>query len=169
MYIVFKAYGKTSPFSYYGYTRLHDVREGFMQGAVRGEQERGDVRFLALHGINNLMFEELEICETELEAWMFRNDYRAADKFAYTGPTVFPGNIAQRVAKEYPDRMADWQQVMIIRRGIAKAKTARQAWASGRWTQEEVKALGDKLGKKQVSADLSDLTPNKFAEKYSLA
>ena len=170
MFIVYKVYAKTTPHSYYGYTRLHDIREGFLLGAQRGEKERGDVRFLALHSgdINKLMFEELETCESEMDAWMLRNDYRAVDQFAFTGPTTFPGSIAQRVAKEFPERMADWQESMVIRRHREAARTARQAYNQGVWTKDAVMGLLKKHKRDDIVRDLDFMSPSKFAEKYAM-
>lgn len=170
MFIVFKVYGKTTPYNYYGYSRLHDVKEAFTLGAERTEAERGDVRFLAANGgdVNKLMFEELDSFDNELEAWASRNDYRAKDPFAFTGPSVFPTNIARRVAKQFPEKMADWQQAMVMRSSREKAKTARQAWAAGRWTADAVKGLIGPFKKEDVARDLDKCTPDAFAAKYAL-
>ena len=170
MFIVYRAYGKTKPYNYYGYSRLTNVAEAFMIGAIRPEPKRGDVRFLAANGglVENLIFEDIETFEHEIDAWICRNDLRAADAHAFTGPTLYPPSIADRVAADSPERIADWRYALSRRKIVESAKTARQAWAAGQWTNETIKNLLQHHPREQVVRDLDACDPATFEEKYAL-
>ena len=166
MFIVFKAYGKTSPTTYYGYSCWHDVKAGFLASLGNRVRTSGSDKFFALNGSNsdNIFVEELEVFEHEDDAWCRRNDYRAADEYAITGPTVLPILMANRVLQNHPERFADWKHAIELK----KVKTARQALQLGRWTKEVMKGLLGKHKRDDVTRDLDYLTPAKFAAKYSL-
>lgn len=169
MYVVFKAYGKTNNVTYYGYSVWHDVKAGLLSGVRynrKDETPRGVDKFFELNGGNpdNIMVEELAVFDSEEDAWSARNDYRAGDINSITGPTVFPPRIAQKVKASHPERFADWY-IAIDQR---EAKTARQAWAAGRWTQDAVKGLIGTFKKEDVVRDLDKCAPDAFAAKYAL-
>lgn len=166
MFTVYRASGNKSDEAYYGYCQGEDPKASFLVGAHRSELERADVRLFMANGENedNITVEVLDGCIDEVEAWMRRNDYRASSIDSMTGPTYWPGNIAERASKEFPERVADWKVKMQQR----DAKNAREAWALGMWTQEAVKALTKTHPRQQVVNDLDHLKPADFARKYSL-
>lgn len=170
MFIVYRVYGKTKPYNYYGYSRLADVAEAFMIGAIRPEPNRGDVRFLNMNGglVENLIFEEIETFSHEIDAWICRNEFRADDAYSFTGPTMFPPSIAERVAKDFPKQMKDWHKALAKRKVRESAKTAREAWSLGQWTKDEIKNLTLVYPRDQVVCDLDSCDPTVFAEKYAL-
>ena len=166
MFTVYRASGNKSDEAYYGYCQGEDPKASFLVGAHRSELERADVRLFMANGKNedNITVEVLAGCIDEVEAWMRRNDYRASSIDSMTGPTYWPGNIAERASKEFPERVADWKVKMQQR----DAKNAREAWALGMWTQDAVKALTKTHPRQQVVNDLDHLKPADFARKYSL-
>lgn len=166
MFTVYRAYGPKHNESYYGYCTGDKPKEAFMVGARRSELERADVRLFMANGESeeDISIEVLDACTDEVEAWMVRNDYRASQCDSITGPTYWPGHIAERASKEFPERVADWKLKVTQR----DAKNAREAWALGMWSQEQVKGLLTVHEKKQVVNDLDKMKPVDFARKYSL-
>lgn len=166
MFTVYRAFGDKTGDAYYGYCQGEDPKAAFMVGARRSELERADVRLFVANDENEeaIKVEVLDACNDEVEAWMSRNDFRASNIDSMTGPTYWPGNIAERASKEWPERVAEWKVKMQQR----EAKTAREAWALGMWTQEAVKALTKTHPRQQVVNDLDQLKPADFARKYSL-
>lgn len=166
MFTVYRASGNKSGDAYYGYCQGEDPKAAFMVGARRSELERADVRLFMANGEDeaNIKVEVLDACNDEVEAWMSRNDFRATSIDSMTAPTYWPGNMAERAAKEFPERVADWKNKMQQR----DAKNAREAWALGMWTQEAVKALTTTHPRQQVVKDLDTMKPVDFARKYSL-
>jgi len=172
MFIVYRATGPYSNLAYYGYAEGEDeldVRETFMTGATRGDAasaDRGDVRFLEQNKNEQDMirFQVLDVCADELEAFLRRNDERARNVDSITGPSMLPGNIAERAAAERPGRLTAMQQMLKAR----SAKTAREAWGLGMWTTATIRNLSAVFNKQQIILDLDALTPLEFQTKYNL-
>lgn len=165
MFTVYKAYGTVSNETYYGYCKDREPKEAFLEQARRKE-DRADVRFLSNNNdsIDNITFEIVDGCIDEQEAWMKRNDLRAADVESVTGPTMWPGKFLERAQKEHPERVARWKKEEMFN----KCATARKAYALGKWTVDQIKQLSTTYNKKQVVADLDKLTPKCFSEKYAV-
>lgn len=165
-FIVYRIAGKLSGDAYYGYCKDEDPKASFLKGASRTEESRVDVKFLMANGDDpdNITAEILDVANDEIEAWATRNDYRATMIDTVSGPTMWPGRIAERVAKEQPDRVAKWKKSMQMR----DARTAREAWNLGMWTQDTIKELATRYPIQQIVTDLDKLKPLQFAVKYSL-
>jgi hypothetical protein len=168
-FTVYRAFGPISPDSYYGYCESEDLTDTFLEGATRKDPlstKRGDVRLIEANGgdVSVMETEVLEIFEDEVEAFLCRNDLRARNPDSITGPTMFPGGIAARAAKEHPERMGAIQ-ILVDQRD---AKTAREAYQLGRWTLDTIKSLGNKFDKKVIVTDLDKLSPKQFSAKYSI-
>ena len=165
MFTVYKAYGTVSNETYYGYCKDREPKEAFLEQARRKE-DRADVRFLSNNNdsIDNITFEIVDGCIDEQEAWMKRNDLRAADIESVTGPTMWPGKFFEKAAKEHPERVAAWKQEELF----SKCATARKAYALGKWSVAQIKQLSTSFPKKQVVFDLDKLSPKQFAEKYAI-
>ena len=171
MYILYKAYGKFSPVVYYGYKKdgedikssiEHSLNTNHNTAAIK-LQDRADYKLVELNGgINNIIIEEIDIFDTEDEAWYARNSIRADDVYSITGPTPFPINLANRIEKTNPGTTKEWSK----RWKITKAKTAREAYRMGKWTKEEIFSLKGKHKRDIVMRDLETISPNDFAEKY---
>lgn len=166
MFTVYRASGTKTDDAYYGYCTGEDPKSIFLKGARRGELDRGDIRLFMMNGEDedNIKIEVLDGCTDEIEAWMIRNDYRATCIDSITGPTHWPGNLAKRATDEYPERFDMWKTKIKQR----EAKTAREAWALGMWTQQSVKDLTTIYPRTQVVKDLDTLKPIEFSRKYSL-
>lgn len=172
VYVVYSIQGTHSPLAYYGYLMGNDditpqtIKQAVLKCANRPYPERGDVRiFNANQRDESVMTVEiLDVFNDEVEAWMSRNEYRSLTHNAITGPTMFPGNIAERAAANYPDTIAKWK-LRLQQRG---AKTAREAWKLGMWASEIIKALPTKYNRDQVIHDLDKMSPIDFSIKYSI-
>jgi hypothetical protein len=172
VHIVYSIEGCHSAHAYYGYcagtdeTTQQNIKDAFLIGATRPDPERGDVRLFAENHQDETSLEVtiIDVFEEEMDAWLCRNEQRSLNHNAITGPTMFPGNIAARAAKEHPETLAQWA-ARLKQRG---AKTARQAWALGLWTSEVIKELPLRFPKSQVMTDLDKLSPIEFSVKYSI-
>lgn len=164
MFTVFKAFGPYSNLSYYGYTQNENVLEGFLAGGTRSEVERADVRLIEANlGHSNLIeVEVIDVFEDEMDAWIVRNEQRALHSDSISGPTYFPGGIAERAAKEKPESVEGWKKRMEMK----GAKTARQAYALGMWTKEQITTLGKVFSRSEIVNALDKLTPVEFDQKY---
>jgi len=93
MFTVYKVSAKTTDKSYYGYVKAEDVdsiKAAFVTQASRGG-ERGDSKLLNLAGsADELQVQIMDAFDNEEESLVIRNDLRAADVFAVTGPSQFP-------------------------------------------------------------------------------
>lgn len=163
MFVVYRAHGPHSDKSYYGYGEGDDPREAFLKGAQRSDQERADVRLLQANrgDVDAIKVDIIDVFDNELDAWMLRNEVRERSADTISGPTMFPGNVAQRAAKEYPDRVKQW-----MKSDVRNAKTAREAYALGKYTRQQLEALTATHPKKRVVYDLDHLTPQEFEQKY---
>lgn len=166
MHTLFCVSSPNTPYVYYGYSVGDNPFESFIADAHRDEPDRGDVRMYRAHGedVDSLEFTILGQYDDEYDAWMARNDHRARDGRAITGPTMFPGRIAERAAKQDPARLAVWRKTAEAR----NAKTARSAWNLGLWSKDDVRALAERFGKDRVVKDLDFMAPAAFASQYDL-
>lgn len=173
MFILFKAYGKFNPTVYYGYKRDgEDIKKVIGQTLKTNHskaaitlENRADYRLVEIHGgLDNIMIEEIDIFDTEEEAWCARNDLRVDDVDSITGPTPFPINLANRVEKKQPGLMAKWKKAHTL----TKAKTAREAFRLGKWSNDQIKGLRANHSRKEIVKDLDGSSPNEFALKYSI-
>lgn len=172
-YIVYRVSSDLTSLTYYGYALAEDkagALETFMKGAKRAfnpEIRRGDVEWFQTHNQERedcVVFEIEDVCVDELEAWMIRNDLRASDVFAVTGPSQWPIINYERANKEQPERVKQWK----ANKEINNCKTARQALKLGAWQFPQIKALSDTYLRETVVNDLDGLTPQDFSSKYEL-
>jgi len=173
-YTVYKVSGKFSPYSYYGYSYEEDILKAFLRGAHRSgpnDSKRADVRFLEDNGgldENVWIEEQIDVFDSEVEAWMLRNEIRSTVSDSFTGPTNMPYPDADKVLKEKPELGKRWEKQNKIR----LAKTAKEAKINGRWSQEQINNLvntrKNKKEKDVLTNDYKTLSPDEFAEKYAL-
>jgi hypothetical protein len=168
MYTVYKAYGPEDDRVYYGYAQGDEqaIANNFRAGVNRTDPDRAEKRMVDINGgdPDSIKFEVVDVFTDELDAWTMRNDLRISDAQSLTGPTMFPGNILARAQKERPEKLLAWKQT----KEFSAAKTAREAWSLGMWSQEAVKALTQKFPRAEVIKDLDKLNPTQFASKYGL-
>lgn len=170
MFAVYRATGSVSNLSYYGYATVTEenaaeqARASFLGGAQRSEMERADVRLFQANGADadNIRVTIIDVAEDEAEAWMLRNEQRATSVDTISGPTMFPGHIAERVAKEQPQKIANWKLAIKMR----TQKTARDAYALGMWTIDQIKNLAANAPLSQIRKDLDTMTPDQFQVAY---
>lgn len=165
MHHVYQISGSNNNEVYIGYCPEDEmsVLDHFLK-RIDGSDDRGDSRFVNEQGGDTaaLTATILETVDNEWEAHTLRNEYRAQNPYSYTGPTHWPMGAYERAMQEAPDRV----QAANDRWKARSCKTARDAWAAGLWTKEQVKTFADKHGRSQVVADLDSLTPNEFLIKY---
>lgn len=169
MYTVYKAHGPVQHTVYIGYVQgdEQDALRVFTSGATRPEHDdRAERRLLEVCNISvsNVQITVIDVFNDEFDAWMCRNEQRAIDGASITGPTMFPGNIAERANKEQPEKVAGWKKLIQAR----SAKTARSAWNLGLWSKDVVKSLVNVHGRDSIVKDLDILKPSEFATKYAL-
>lgn len=168
MYTVYKAYGPTDPQVYYGYAQgtEEDIARNFTAGVNRTDPDRAEKRLVDINGGDpaDIKFEVVDVFNDELDAWTMRNDLRITDAQSLTGPTMFPGNILARAQKERPEKLAEWKKA----RGMADARTAREAAQLGRWDQQTIKGLSAKFPRKELVQDFDKLSPDAFGSKYGI-
>jgi hypothetical protein len=168
MYTVYKAYGPEDDRVYYGYAQGDEqaIANNFTAGVNRTDPDRAEKRLVDINGgdPDAIKFDVVDVFNDELDAWTMRNDLRISDAQSLTGPTMFPGNILARAQKERPEKLMAWKQT----KEFSAAKTAREAWGLGMWSQEAVKALTQKFPRTEVIKDLDKMNPTQFASKYGL-
>jgi hypothetical protein len=167
MYAVYRASGRKSNLAYYGYASdVQSARESFLGGAKRPELSRADVRLLAANDgdPDNIVVDIVDVAPDEITAWTLRNDLRASSVDSISGPTMFPGNIAERAAKDHPEKFADWKAKIKMR----QCPTARDAYALGMWTPAQISDLAKKHSRTLVIESLDKMTPDQFAVEFFL-
>lgn len=164
MFTVYRAFGPHSTLSYYGYSQGENVLEAFIAGGTRTETERADVRLINANNGDStcIQIEVIDVFEDEMDAFIVRNEQRALHSDSISGPTYFPGGIAERAAKEKPESVEGWKRRMEMK----GAKTARQAYALGMWTKDQIISLGKIFKREVIVKDLDKLTPVEFDQKY---
>lgn len=94
MYTVFKISGPNSKAIYIGFctTDNDNPLVHFLKGGTRSEDDRADVRFVEEHGGPDSLIST--VLETDIDdmpnAVAVRNHYRANERHAFSGPTMFP-------------------------------------------------------------------------------
>jgi hypothetical protein len=150
---------------YYGYcTNIENPKAAFLTQAQRPEPDRVDVQFLdKCGGEDNISAKVIEVFETEIEAFITRNDYRSKDPKSVSGPSVFPPLVFQRAAKITPEKAEMWKQ----QAAAYNAQTALSAYQRGiAFSFIKIKTLADRYGKDVIMADLAALTYSEFRERY---
>lgn len=165
MHHVYLISGTTDDFVYIGYCPADATSplDHFLVGTRRSD-DRADIRFMQEHGndANTLTATILETVDNEWEAHTLRNEHRANHIYSFTGPTHWPSGSYDRAMKENPERVEAANDRWTAR----SKKTARDAYAAGLWTKDQVKEFATKHGRDQIIADLDALTPNEFLIKY---
>lgn len=166
-FVVYRAFGSTPNVSYYGYCTGEEPLAAFSVGAKRSEMDRGDVRLVQANGgrLDAIEVEVLDAFIDEVSAWISRNDYRSKEIDSITGPTMFPGNIAERAAKQAPGKVAAWR----LHEKQRNCATARQAYNLGMWTPKDIMNLSVIHTKHNIVRDLDSMTPQEFELKYQLS
>ncbi|RWZ87194.1 MAG: hypothetical protein EO766_11730 [Hydrotalea sp. AMD] len=168
MYIVYKAQGEQSHQAYYAYTEgntVDDARKTFLSHAsVRSDEMSGDYRLFHLNNKdpNLITFDILETFEDEVSAYIYRNMLRTICHNTVTGTSTWPTRVAQQIKQSRPPKKAKKKKI------IQQLKTARQAWANGKWSKNIISGLIDLYDRDDIVYDLDNLTPNEFELKYSI-
>lgn len=168
-YTVYKATGKNTAKTFYGWvqgTGEDIIRKGFNVQANRkgqDEENRGVQQLVAANGGDpeEIEFEELAIVDNPIDAHQLRNDERAADPESVTEPSPLPANIHSAAKAKHPERYAK----MMRHQDLKKLHTARQAYAAGYFSKDQIMAL---KGHPEAKADLDRLNPFEFRNKYQL-
>lgn len=166
MYIVYSVTGKEALHTYYGYGKKDEYQQNFISKAKTMNMNRGDCRLLEELSwkIESLIFEEIETTETEFEAWQLRNELRVINKDSITIPSFFPTTHVRDMELKDANILQKWKKHITC----LQQQTARQAWAEGLWTNQEMKNLCTTFSKQEVVKDLDTLTPFEFNTKYFL-
>ena len=171
MYIVYRAFGKLSSLSYYGYQKGEEKEEVLLEVLSDAKRpDRKDSGISKLFVLNNedestFDVEIIEVCTDELEAFISRNEQRVSNYDSITGPTPWPMTMSRRAESEKPETMEQHRKRM-KQRG---AKTARQAYSLGLWTKSVIDNLVSwSTDKPQLKKDFDKLSPDEFAIKYSI-
>lgn len=142
-----------------------DSIDQFLASTRKSTATRGDISFATDHLVNGehqILAKLLARAETEEEALILRNTYRAVSKTVTTGPTPWPmevyANALLTNEKEARSALDLWRQ--------RNMPTARDAYAAGMMTMAEVKELAAVHVRAVVIADLDKLTPDQFNDKY---
>lgn len=165
MYTVYLIRGPRSPFVYIGYCPGNNPLEYFLTVCKnqRRDAERFDRRFLQEHGTSfELVADVLMECDTEWEAFVIRNEQRAKHTRTISGPTNWPPSAHSGAMAEIGDRVKAAAEAWEIR----TKNTAREAYAAGLWTQNDIRFLSLQHGRDVIVADLDTLTPDQFTIKY---
>lgn len=170
MYTVYKVTGDIGEEVYYGYTDSKQTPEkNFLKRTGSKDLSRGDVRMLMKNNDDPEMlnYTIIDSCTDEMEAFISRNDHRAADGASIVGPSIFPGTIYDRVAKLSPKSLLNWKGRKYEECELPDFKlTGMEAYKLGRWDISEMKPLGVKFGNNVVRDDLNNLNSDEFALKY---
>ena len=158
---VYRVFGAHTAQVYYGYAATVDVKTNFLAGTQRTDAEdtnRGDFRLLAANkgDTESLVYEVLDACDDEFDAWCTRNDLRATDPRSITGPTMLPTTAFTLAKREAPQRVEKWGRVR-------QYENALEAYQNGVFSFEEITTLVKKLGKALVMDKLTSLSPAQFA------
>lgn len=165
MYTVYLIRGPRSPFVYIGYCPGNNPLEYFLTVCKnqRRDAERFDRRFLQEHGTSfELVADVLMECDTEREAFIIRNERRANNIYTFSGPTNWPPSAHASAMADNSERV----KAAASKWAIRTMPTAREAYAAGMWTQNDIRYLSLQHGRDAVVADLDALTPNEFNIKY---
>lgn len=169
LYTVYKATGMNTEKTFYGWvqgTGEEAIRKAFnVQANRQGENEdqRGVQRLVAANGgdADEIEFEELAVVDNAIDAHQLRNDERAADPESVTDPSPLPANIHTAAKAKHPERYAEMQR----NQDLKKIPTARQAYAAGYFSKDQIMGL---KGHPEAKADLDRLSPFQFRDKYHL-
>lgn len=165
MYTVYQIRGPLTPTVYIGYCPGNTPLDYFINVAIRQskEENRFDVRFVKEHGgvlmLNAVTLHEVE---TEWEAFVLRNEERAKTNHSISGPTNWPPSAHTCAVDKANDRIVAAFEMWTAR----TTGTARDAWAAGKWTQNDIRYLCIVHTKEAVMKDLDTLTPTQFVIKY---
>jgi hypothetical protein len=168
MFAVYKVSGKHSRNTYYGYAsgdETTNVREAFLKGALRNEEERGDVRFMSSNRDDEqaIIVEVVDVATDECEAVFLRNKNRVEDVASITGPTMWPIKAAQRAAEEYPEQAKKWTSHI----KLASCKSARKAYEAGAYGFASITSLCAAHGRQKIATDLDQMSPAEFGLTYN--
>lgn len=102
---------------------------------------------------DSLVFVIVESFEDEADAHNARNEARERDANSIVGPSVFPTDVHARAIGKRSYKMT-------------KIKTAREAWAAGLFTNDQIKGAANKLGRQVVLEALDLMSPMNFENMY---
>lgn len=168
MFQLYRITGRQTPHVYYGYCPIEqDPSVAFAAQANRHDLGERGAKMLVVDNnneIDTLESEQLNVYDYELDAFLARNEERARDPLAITGPSLFPASVYDRAAKEQPERVKHIASTMKAR----NCSTAREAYALGAFAFAHIKELSAEHGKGIIVADLDKMSPTRFADKYNL-
>jgi hypothetical protein len=165
MYTIFKVINTSTNQTYYGYSHGEDLdvaKEQFYRNANGSNQLRGDVRVRNNCGTDVLVFEVYDVCDSETEAHIIRNEARVADIDSVSGPTAWPIEVHEVAIKEFEDRA---KQIYNKQQQL-HCKTARKAYSMGLWTGAQIQSLLKSFSHKTIAGALDELTPIEFSRHY---
>lgn len=162
MFTLFSASAKNG-MVYFGYTNEDCVEHEFLKHAKKSTpgENRGTSTIWKQNGenIKNFEFEIIDFFETEFDAWQARNDIRSTSAESISGPTLLPLTFLSNTEIK---KVENWKKSIQFK----KCKTARNAFALGKWTKEEMNNLLTKFHKKTIIMDLDRMNPTQFEMKY---
>lgn len=161
MFFLYRAQGKNG-ISYYGYCNTENLAFEFRRHAIKTTEKFRCSNILWKQNgetLDSFSFELIETFECEFDAWAARNDMRASSGDSISRPTFLPGIFARKTSNE---KLFAWKKSI----DISSAKTAREAWALGKWTKDQILSLLNSHKKNTIVFDLDKLCPASFQEKY---
>jgi hypothetical protein len=166
MFTVIKVTNSCTNQTYYGYSAGDDIeviKKQFLHNATGANALRGDVKVLNGCNHDDLVFTVHDVCDTEEEAHLIRNEARVEDIDSVTGPSVLPIAINTAATKMFLERA----EALNTRIDMLNSKTARQAFANGLWSGNQIQSLLKKFSRADVVRDLDKLTPVVFSSRYN--
>jgi hypothetical protein len=163
-FVVYKVSAPTTDKVYYGYGTGEDVRKSFLSHASNKDLGRGDVAMInAAGGVDDLQFTKLDAFTNEMEAFIERNDQRAADSASITPPSKYPGSAYARAKALHPDIDKRWSLT-----DNPNTMTAREAMDAKHLDFKTVLALAPRGTPlyKQIVADMDKMLYPAFKAKY---
>lgn len=161
-YIVYKISGENTKATYYGYMRDEkvnseaDIVAQFMIGAKRPE-DRGDVRWYQDNECGEATAEIVDIVDTEVDAWVSRNECRDADSKSITGATILPVPRHDDAEQSKVSAHVKWYQVRQLK-GMAASRYDFEAEGGF----EYLKGLAAKFGRDAVVSARNTMTVEEF-------
>lgn len=148
--------GSHTTMVHYAYAREGMEKSTFFAGCDRTDVDyRGDARMLAENNgdRDGLSFIVMQSFEDEADAHNARNEWRARDVDAIVGPSVFPADVHARAIGKRSYK-------------LSRSKTAREAWAVGLFTGEQIAAAAAKHGRDTILKALDQMAPSNFEQLY---
>lgn len=164
MFTVYKMSGQHTDLGYIGYTDETDVKKKALSYVGCQTTNRGIDMFLeANKNDTNVTIVVLATVESEEEAFLRRNEFRANDWHSITGPSQYPGGMHLRCGKLAQQSM--WKTVYAQR----TAPTADVAYREhGAFGFNMIMNLAKLYGRDQITSHMESMTPHQFCTRYAI-